>query len=160
MATTPKGFNADVEDRFTQSQTRLETLTNRRRLSVETQINQLEGLDPEDLLALRAAIDQKLPVRSLKDLDLANELVIQLQVVKKLQSDVMSDDDIPANQRAQCAGAVGSVLVALAKMQNETFDSERLKVVESILIDTVRTLPTEQQDAFLTAYALALGSVV
>lgn len=157
MATT---FNADVEDRFTQSQTRLEKLASSRSLRVDTQIAQLEHMDPEDLLALRAAIDQKLPVRSLKDIDLANELVIQLQVVKKLQSDVMSDDEIPANQRAQCAGAVGSVLVALAKLQNETFDSERLKVVEGILIETMRTLPTEQQETFLTSYSAALEGVV
>lgn len=160
MATKkPWSFEPDVEDPFLDSPTRSETLAKRRTLLVETQIQQLEGLEVEDLLALRQAVDAALPATTLKDVDLAKELVIQLQVVKQLQADVMKDDEIPANQRAQCAGQVGTVLVALAKLQNDTFDSERLKVVEGILIETVRALPTEQQEAFLTAYAVALGGV-
>jgi hypothetical protein len=111
-----------------------------------------------ELLALRNAIEQKLPARDLKDMDLAKELVLQVLALQQLQSTVISDDDTPANQKAQTANSLSAALVNLVKLQNETYNSERLKKVEAALISAVGTLPAEAQEAFFTEYESRLTS--
>jgi hypothetical protein len=112
-----------------------------------------------ELLALRNAIEQKLPAKELKDMDLAKELVVQVLALQQLQSDVLGDEDTPANQRAQCAGQLSSALVNLVKLQNDTYSSERLKKVEAALIETVSTLALEAQEGFFLAYEARLTSL-
>lgn len=116
-----------------------------------THYNELELLD------LRNQIDQKLPVKSLKDLSMERELVLQLVMVQNLQRDVLGEDGVPANQKAQTAGAVAASLATLAKLQIEVYTSERLKQIEQILIDTLQTLPVEAQERFLKAYEGAIA---
>jgi len=106
----------------------------------------------EQLLVLRQQIDAKLPFKTLADVDVAHELVIQLQQVKILQSAAMEDEDTPVNQRAQAANSVASVLVSLTKLQNETYTSERLKKIERILIEAIADLPDDTQERFLSEY--------
>lgn len=113
--------------------------------------NELEMLD------LRNQIDQKLPVKSLKDLSMERELVLQLVMVQNLQRDVLGEDGVPANQKAQTAGAVAASLATLAKLQIDIYTSERLKQIEQILIETLQTLPREAQEAFMTAYEGAIA---
>lgn len=120
------------------------------------QVN-IDQLNPEELLELRKEIDQRLPTSSLNDLNLEKELVLQLLTVQKLQRDVLSEDDIPANQKAQTVNAVAANLATLAKLQTEVYTSERLKKVEQVLISVLQEMPMEQQEAFLEAYESALG---
>lgn len=119
----------------------------------------LDKLELQDLLALRALIDEKLPVKSLKDLNIEQELTLQLLSVQGLQRDVLTDDDTPANQKAQTANAVAAALATLAKLQIEVYNSERLKRVEQVLIETLQTLPPEAQEAFLQLYEERLGKL-
>lgn len=128
-----------------------------RNTTVSNQGVNLERYSQEDLLDLRSRIDELMPTRGLKDFNLETELVLQLQAVQRLQNDVMGDDETPANQRAQVAGQVASALAVLAKLQTEIYTSERLKVIEAVLIGVLGTLPTAQQDSFLTEYARRLG---
>ena len=118
----------------------------------------LERYSQEDLLDLRSRIDELMPTRGLKDFNLETELVLQLQAVQRLQNDVMADDETPANQRAQVAGQVASALAVLAKLQTEVYTSERLKVIEAVLVEVLNTLPLEQQNAFLSEYGRRLGA--
>lgn len=110
------------------------------------------NMSVEQLLIAREQIDAQLPVKTLNQLDLSHELVIQLQQVKLLQSQAMEDLDTPVNQRAQAANSVASVLVSLAKLQNETYNSERLKKIEMVLLEAIQDLPEDQQERFLQGY--------
>lgn len=119
----------------------------------------LTGLDPDQLLGLRNGIDQLLPVKLLKDVNLQQELVLQLLTIQRLQNETMTDDEVPANQKAQVAGHVAGALGVLGKLQVEVYSSERLKKIEAVLIEVLKTLPTEAQETFLTAYEAAVGGV-
>lgn len=109
------------------------------------------------LLDMRQRIDDLLPTRSLKSLNMEQELVVQLQIVQKLQDEVMDDTDTPANQRAQVANSVASTMQTLAKLQVELYDSERLKKIEACLILAVDNLPQEAQVLFFAEYERSLG---
>jgi hypothetical protein len=120
------------------------------------QVN-LDGMPVAELLALRAGIDEKLPVKDLADVDLNRELVLQMLQTQKLQRDVLEDEDTPANQRAQVANAVAAIINNLVKLQSEVYTSERIKKIEQALIQTLQTLPSEAQRAFFVEYEKALA---
>lgn len=117
----------------------------------------LEDLTLEELYALRHRIDLRLPQQSLKSINMEQELVTQLNIVKTLQQETLTDSSIPANQRSQVASAVASSLQALSKLQIELYDSERMKLLECILLEAVKDLPDEAQAAFMDAYEARLG---
>lgn len=116
----------------------------------------IDLLSVDELLQLRAEIDFRLPARALTDLNMERELVIQLTTVQNLQREVLRDQSVQANQKAQTANAVAASLQTLAKLQTEIFTSERLKQVESLLIETLQELPTEAQEAFIAKYEAQL----
>lgn len=125
--------------------------------NAHAQGNPFAGLPEEQLLDLRVHLDALLPVRRLKDVNMEVELVRQLSVVHRLQREVISDDNTPANQKAQVAGQVANVLAVLSKLQVEVHSSERLKEIEAILIECLQELPTDTQERFFTAYGAKLG---
>ena len=119
----------------------------------------LDAYTLQELLDLRARIERRLPARSLKDLDLERELVLQVMALQQLQNAVIDDDDTPANQKAQTASALSAALMNLVKVQSEVHNSERMKRIESILIDTLKDLPVEAVEAFLANYEQALEGI-
>ena len=116
----------------------------------------LDAYTLQELLDLRARIERRLPARSLKDLDLEGELTLQFLALQQLQNAVIDDDDTPANQKAQVANSLSAALVNLVKVQSDVHNSERMKRIESILIDTLKDLPVEAVEAFLANYEQAL----
>lgn len=116
----------------------------------------LDAYTLQELLDLRARIERRLPARSLKDLDLEAELALQFLALQQLQNAVIDDDDTPANQKAQVANSLSAALVNLVKVQSDVHNSERMKRIESILIDTLKDLPVEAVEAFLANYEQAL----
>jgi hypothetical protein len=116
--------------------------------------SQLDIYSTAELYALRKLIDERLP--SLREVNMERELVAQLAIVKNLQETTLTDFDIPANQRAQVAGQVANILAKLGVLQVELYDSERMKEIEQILIDTLNELPIESQERFLASYRLKL----
>ncbi|VTU32217.1 hypothetical protein H4CHR_02967 [Variovorax sp. PBS-H4] len=119
----------------------------------------LTGMPVTQLLELRALIDEKLPVKDLKDIDLNRELVLQMLQTQQLQANVLKEDETPANQRAQVANAVAGIISQLAQLQAKVYTSERLKRIETALIDTLQELPKEAQNVFLERYEVALKDV-
>jgi hypothetical protein len=109
-------------------------------------------LTVEQLLAMREEIDKKLPARSLKDMNLEEELVIQFIKVKTLQESVLTDPDVPANQRAQVSSAVANTLQHLVKMQTEFHTAERFKTIENLLIKHMKTWPRDLAEKFIQEY--------
>lgn len=120
------------------------------------QVN-LTGMPVAELLEVRAQIDEKLPVKDLADVDLNRELVLQMLQTQRLQSDVLKDEETPANQRAQVANAVAAIIAQLAKLQTEVYTSERLKRIEGYLIESLQQLPTVAQAKFLELYEAGEG---
>ena len=119
----------------------------------------LDACTLQELLDLRARIERRLPARSLKDLDLEGELTLQFLALQQLQNSVIDDDDTPANQKAQTASALSAALMNLVKVQSDVHNSERMKRIESILIDTLKDLPVEAVEAFLANYEQALEGI-
>lgn len=118
----------------------------------------IDLLSEEELLELRAEIDQLLPTKALTDLNMERELVLQLVTVQNLQREVLRDKSVPANQKAQAANSVAATLASLAKLQTEVYTSERLKKLESALIETLNTLEKPAQESFLASYERAIAN--
>jgi len=119
----------------------------------------LPGLALRDLLDLRTRIEALLPARSLQDLNLERELVLQVMALQAMQGEVISDPDIPANQRAQVANSLSAALANLVKVQESTYSAERFKRIERLLIETLRELPEDAASAFLDKYEKALAGL-
>lgn len=112
----------------------------------------LAEMSPADLRRLRGEIDRLLPEANLSDMDMPKELMEQFQKVKDLQEDVLNDDECPANQKAQVAGAVASTLQHLIKMQTDFYTSERFRCIENLMIKFMKRIPLEQAEAFMAEY--------
>lgn len=120
-------------------------------------IDNLDGMDVDELLALRDEIDARLPATKLSEVNLAEELVLQFQKVRSLQSKVL-DSNTSAQQKAAVANACASALAQLVKMQTELYNAERMKMVEQVLIQVMRDQPEAIQLAFFDKYERALGA--
>lgn len=123
----------------------------------DTDIVDVSKLDLNGLLSLRMRIDAQLPARALADVNLEEELVIQFTQVKTLLDTVITDDDIPANQKAQVANSCSSLLGQLTQMQSKLYDAERVKALEAALIKALLTLPEATQKSFFAEYERLYG---
>lgn len=92
---------------------------------------------------------------TLKDLDLDKELLDQYQNAKQLFSDVQYEEGIPLNQKAQITNTITSILQAIIKMQQDLYNIEKIKLIENVLIETLKEHET-LRDAFLAKYEEAL----
>lgn len=106
----------------------------------------------DQLLELRNQIEQRLPAKDLKDLNLSRELVLQVLALQSLQNRVLTDDDVPANQQAQVANALSGALTTLVKLQADVFTTERLKRLEAIFVDAINALPEEVKHEAIARY--------
>lgn len=118
----------------------------------------LAGMDEHELLTLRAEIDQRLVVKKLEDMDMERELVLQLRMSQALQTNIIDDDRVPANQKAQVMNSVASTIQQITKMQGEIYTSERLKRIESALIKQLNQWPEDQTRTFFERYTDILNS--
>lgn len=125
-------------------------------IDVNPDVN-LDNFTLSDLLKLRADIDRRLPARSIRDIDLSRELVLQFLATQELQNAVIQDEKVPANQRAQTLNATAAVLGQIAKIQQDVYTTERLKRIESKLVETLKTFTQAQQEAFFAVYEEILG---
>jgi hypothetical protein len=105
-----------------------------------------------ELVRFRDEITQHLPPLSLSELNLEEETLLQYHTLRELQGDVLSDDDVPANQRAQVANSVATTLKTLGDQQIALYNSERFKEIENLLIRQLSKLPEETAAEFLTGY--------
>lgn len=119
----------------------------------------IDHLTEPDLVALLDRVQARLPPAKLSNLDLEEELVTQLSRAKSLQTQVLEDNDIPANQKAQVMNTVGSVIGDIIRMQERLYNAERFKAIEAMLLDSLRMLPKAQAEAFIEEYA-KMGSTI
>lgn len=97
------------------------------------------------------------PLKNLNELDTAQELMLQYQRAENLAGSVLTDDDVPPNQRAQVLAAVTAVLSQIIKLQTDLHNSQQFKRIEMIMIDTLKAFP-EMQAAFMEAYRVNLDA--
>ena len=101
------------------------------------------------------------PVRTitqLKDLNLEDALLEQYYNAQELLSEVLTDADVPPNQKAQCINSITSILGSITRSQEALYNAERVKKLEIALTTALKTLPKETQDQFFTLYEAALGA--
>lgn len=114
------------------------------------------GMSVSELLEQRAAIDALLPARSLAEVDIEEEVLLQFARTKALYDAISSDKEVPANQRAQVANSCTAILDQLIKMQARIYGAERIKAIESALIRTLRAFDEAVQARFFELYERAL----
>jgi hypothetical protein len=96
-----------------------------------------------------------LPQVDLESIDLGQELADNLTAARQLRLDI-SYDDTPANQKAQVMNTITTILTNLVKLQMDLYNAQRLKDLESVLIDVMKTQPESLQTAFFDAYEARL----
>lgn len=112
----------------------------------------LSEMDEQELLVLRSKIDALLPVTKLSDLNLERELMLQLRAAQALQTRVLDDANIQANQKAQVMNAVAATIQNLVKMQLEYYTPERLKKIEIALVRTLQSWQPDRVEDFFKRY--------
>ena len=112
----------------------------------------LDAMTHDELRELRDEIEKRLPEDSLDSLNLEKELVGQYRLVKQLQNDVITDDDVAPNQRSQVAGQVASTLQQLVKLQEDLKREQMLKLMEAVLVDMIKSMPEDFKTNFFSEY--------
>lgn len=112
----------------------------------------LKAMPVKELRKVMAMIESLLPSQKVKNLDLEDELMQQYDKTKDLMDECIGDPDIAPNQKAQVANSVVSTLGHLVKLQEDLRLQQTLKLMESTLIDMIKTLPKEIKDEFFLEY--------
>ena len=92
---------------------------------------------------------------SLDELDLDKELAEQFIRAKQLILNAEADGDASLAQKAQATNSITSILQNIVKMRTDLYNSERIKLIESILISVLKEYP-DIQAAFIDRYEAAL----
>lgn len=115
----------------------------------------LDEMEPEQLIEVYEEVRKRLPPIHIAKMNVEEELLLQFHTIRKLQTEIIGEDGVAPNQKAQVANTVGNCLERIAKMQDEIYDSERFKRVESLLIRMLRKLPKEVAEEFMKDYEAA-----
>ena len=115
----------------------------------------LDSMAPEQLIEVYEEVRKRLPPIQIAKMNVEEELLLQFHTVRKLQTEIIGEDGVAPNQKAQVANTVGNCLERIAKMQDEIYDSERFKRIESLLIRMLRKVPKEVAEEFLKDYEAA-----
>jgi hypothetical protein len=110
-----------------------------------------------ELLEARAVIDSLLPARNLVDVNMEEEMLMQLALLRELSQNTMigtgeNVGEAPLNQRAQVMNAITTLLKSLSDRQVEVFSSERFKRIEMLLVKHLKKQGGEFAKQFLDEY--------
>lgn len=115
-------------------------------------VDPLKSLSQAELRKLRSEIDRLLPEDGVSGLDLEDELVQQYLKTKDLMDETLVSEDTPANQKAQVCNSVVTILAQLVKLQEDLRREQTLKIMESVLVEAIKTLPEATKDEFFAEY--------
>lgn len=113
-------------------------------------IPNIDHLDNHDLMILRDKIAEK--TKKLPDINLEEELVGALLDTKKLLRDAYEDDNESSSQKASLINACSAIMRDLAKTQESIHNSERVKLLEVVLVETLIDYSPEISRKFLELY--------
>lgn len=92
------------------------------------------------------------PILDNSPINLQDELEKNFRAAKLLRDELVSDEETPANQKAQVMNTITTVLTQLTKLQTDLFNVERQKTLEEVLIETIKQQPEPLQDTFFALY--------
>lgn len=90
---------------------------------------------------------------SATNLNIHDELVDNYNAALQLRDSLAFRDDIPPNQVAQVMNSMTAILTQLTKLQTDLYSAQRIKDIELILIDTLKSMPKPMQDHFFAEYS-------
>jgi len=96
-------------------------------------------------------------VHDLQAIEVSNELASLFATAKTLLNQVVSDPEVPVNQRAQVLNSVTAVLERITKTRTDLYNSERIRRVEQALLRVMRDQPEEVRQRFLAEYERTLA---
>lgn len=118
-------------------------------------------IDESQRLALRELIDGKAnqpdtqyaaEPTTLGDISIDRELIEVFNRVKRILIEVETDSSIPANQRAAVAATAVNTLSQITRTAEALEREKRFKLMESCLVDSLKTLPNDARELFFTEY--------
>jgi len=118
----------------------------------EDRMPDLKKFNVSELIELLRRVKRMLPSTKLKDLDLEEELVLHFLNLKELMTDILYDEDVPANQKAQIANSCASLLQQMTKSQAMIYSAERVKRMEGALLKALHGLPQDILESFIDRY--------
>lgn len=95
--------------------------------------------------------------QSLQDVNLAHELVRQYKLANALYEDAKLDLEATPQQKAAVLNTIRSILQQIITMQTALYNAERMKRLESILLNTLKTLPEAARLQFMSDYERELA---
>lgn len=84
--------------------------------------------------------------------NLEAETIRLFKQTRRLLTAVLADKATPANQKAQVANTLATLLKSLTTQQTEIYNAERLKRLEFTIIRLLREWPQAEQDRFIAMY--------
>ena len=126
----------------------------------ELSLADLRALPLQARLGLFEQVKASLPATSLAEMNLEQECVLLFLSSKQLMQDVLVEEDIAANQKAQVANTCAANLRELVKMQMSLYTSERMKAIELSLTRVLKSLPEEAQMKFFDEYERTYAMMV
>lgn len=94
------------------------------------------------------------------DFDLHKEVVDQLNAVKHLRKAAMNSDGTLVSgirEAKETLSATTSLLTLLTKLQGEIYNSDRVRTIQKITIETLKDVDPVLQDKFITLLEERLG---
>ena len=104
----------------------------------------LANLSQSELREAKRLVAGHLKDSSLKSFNLEAELLERYRSTTELYSSVLHDESVPANQKAQVMNSCANLLSQISKIQLDVYNSERIKLIERVFIDTLKALPNAE----------------
>jgi hypothetical protein len=117
-----------------------------------------DDCSPQELLMVRALINQRLKVCGIQGIDLEEEFLIQLSWARGLQKR-LAGPTFKANEQAAALMASNNALKEISRLRDDIYNSEMVRRMEKCLLDVMRAQPPEIRDAFMEKYRSAIGEV-
>lgn len=122
-------------------------------------VEDLDGLTLIELLDLRNRINSRLPPSSLRDLNLEQELILQFMHARELLATASQSTSLKDNQTAQLVGACTALIKQIGDMQKSVYSSERMKRLESSLIEVLNAADHSLREKFVKLYEASLEDI-
>lgn len=119
--------------------------------------DQLKAMPEQQLQQLLRLVESLLPQpgpRAVKELNLESELMEQYEKTKRLMDTCLLDTEVAVNQKAQVANTLVATLGQLVKLQDDLRLQQTLNLMESTLIDVIKSQPDPFKEEFFEEYEL------
>ena len=89
---------------------------------------------------------------NLESITISEELATLFHSGKTLLDSVLTDPEVPANQRAQVLNSVSGIIEKITKLRTDLYNAERIRNIEHTLLRVMTDQPPEVKEAFMAEY--------